>query len=53
MFRTNIVEQITKYFVFSNIFFENRAVYEIKWKIIQSETGHNDNMAHAQCMLDT
>jgi len=29
---TNIVEKIKTHFVFSNIFFENRAVYEKRWK---------------------
>ena len=41
------------HFVSSTFFLEIRAVYEIKWKIMYSEAGHNKNMAHAHCMLDT
>jgi hypothetical protein len=32
MFQTKVVEKIKTYFVFSNFFFENRAVYKIMWK---------------------
>jgi hypothetical protein len=32
MFHTNVVEKIKTHFVFSNMFFEKRAVYEIMWK---------------------
>jgi hypothetical protein len=32
MFHTKVVEKIKTHFVFSNFFFENRAVYEIMWK---------------------
>jgi hypothetical protein len=39
MFRKKVVEKIKT--------FENRAVYEMMWSIV--ELG---NMAHAQCMLD-
>jgi len=38
--------------MFSNFFFENRAVYEKKWRIIVDLGGPRDNMAHAHCMLD-
>jgi hypothetical protein len=34
MFQTNVVEIIKTHFVFSDVFFENRAVYEKKWKNI-------------------
>jgi len=32
MLQTKVVEKIKTYFMFSNFFFENRAVYEIMWK---------------------
>jgi len=32
MFQTKVVQKIKTHFVFSNFFFENRAVYEIMWK---------------------
>jgi hypothetical protein len=31
-FQTNAVENIKIYFIFSNFFFESRALYEIMWK---------------------
>jgi len=34
-------------------FSENRAVYEIMWQNIVQQGGPHNNMAHAQCMLDT
>ena len=34
MFQTKVVEKIKTHFVFSNFFFENRAVYEILWENI-------------------
>jgi hypothetical protein len=39
-------------FVFNN-YFENHAVYEIRWKnVVEPGRHQDDNMAHAQCMLD-
>jgi hypothetical protein len=32
MFQTKAVEKIKTHFLFSNFFFENRAVYEVMWK---------------------
>jgi len=41
-------------FVFSNFFFENLGVYEMKWKkYCRAGQATDDNMAHAHCMLDT
>jgi hypothetical protein len=39
-------------FVINN-YFENHAVCEIRWKnVVQPGRHQDDNMAHAQCMLD-
>ena len=36
-----------------NFFFENRAVYELIWKIYgRAGQATDDNMAHAHCTLD-
>jgi len=41
-------------FYVSNLFFENRAVYELMWSnIVGREKRTDDNMAHAHCRLDT
>jgi len=40
-------------FVFRSLFFENRAVYEKKWKNSVEPVRPDDNMAHAHCKLDT
>jgi hypothetical protein len=47
-------ENKNAHFIFSNLFFENRAVYELLWKKY-SASGHatDDIMAHAHCMPDT
>ena len=34
MFQTKVVEIIKTHFMFNNFFSENRAVYEIMWKIM-------------------
>jgi len=40
------------HFVFSNFFFENRAVFEITWKkVVELGQATDDDMAHAHCML--
>jgi hypothetical protein len=44
-FQTKVVEKIKTFILCSVTFLLNRAVLEIMW--------NNDNMAHAQCMLDT
>jgi len=50
----NCRENQNTHFVFSNFFFENRAVYEIMWKKCCRAWRNTDgNMAHAHCMLDT
>ena len=42
------------YFMLNNCFFENRAVYEKKWKkYCTAVQATDDNMVHAHCMLDT
>jgi hypothetical protein len=40
--------------MFNSILFENRSFYDIMWKNI-ADPGEvtDDNMAHANCMLDT
>jgi len=46
----------TKYFVFNNLFSENRAVYKIMWKnIVQPGRPMATiyNTAHVLCMLDS
>jgi hypothetical protein len=40
-------------FVFSNLLFENRVVYEKMEKYCTVEQATDDQMAHAHCMLDT
>jgi hypothetical protein len=41
------------HFVFSNFFFKNCAVYEIKWtKYYRVEQTTDENMANAHCILD-
>jgi hypothetical protein len=34
IFQTDVVKEIKTHFVLSNLFFENRAVYEIMWENI-------------------
>jgi len=46
-------ENQNTHFVISNFFPENRAVYELIWKNCRAGQAADDNMAHAQCMLDT
>jgi hypothetical protein len=41
------------HFMVENVFFENRAVYEIMWKSMVEQDRPRHNMAHAHCMLDT
>ena len=46
-------ENKNTHFVFSNFFFENRAVYEKMWKkYCRAGQTIDDNMVHAHCMLD-
>jgi len=54
MFQTKVEEEIRTFILCSITFFfvENRAVYEIIWKIIVDRGRPCDNMAHAHCMLD-
>ena len=40
------------HFMFNNFFSENRAVYEIMWKVWRAGQGTDNNMAHAHCVLD-
>ena len=42
------------YFIFNIFLIENRAFYEIMWKILYSRAGQatDDSMAHSHCMLD-
>jgi len=35
-----------------NVFFENRAVYEIMWKNFVERDRPHHNMAHDYCILD-
>jgi hypothetical protein len=47
-------ETIKKPHFLYNFFFENRAVYEIKWKkYCTAGLATDDNTTHAHCMLDT
>jgi hypothetical protein len=47
------VEIIKTHFMFSNIFFENRAVYDIIWKKRRrAREAIDNNTAHARCMLN-
>ena len=51
--RTNSRENQKRHFVFSNLFLENRAVYEIILKkYCRAVQATDDNMAHAHYMLD-
>jgi len=55
MFQTKVADKIkTQFHVQYISFFENRAVYGEMWKKYR-KTGHDtdDNMAHAQCTLDS
>ena len=53
MLQTKVVEKIKTHFVFSNFFYENRAVYEIMWeKYCRAGQATDGNMAHAHCMPD-
>jgi hypothetical protein len=54
IFLIKVVEKI-KTFYFQKHLFENRAVYEIMWKVWYSQTGHRSkyNTAHALCTLNT
>jgi hypothetical protein len=40
-------------FMLINLFFENRAVYGIKWKNIVEPGRSHGNMVHVHCILDT
>jgi hypothetical protein len=55
MFRKKDLEKIKTHFTFNNIyFFENLAIYEIMWgEKRRGRPAKDDNMALAQCMLDT
>jgi len=56
MFETKVIEKIKIHTLCSIIyFFENRAVYEIMWKIAvqQGRPQSTNYMAHAHCMLYT
>jgi len=47
-------ENQNTHFVFNDFFFENCAVYEImRKKYCRAGQATDDNMAHADCMLDT
>jgi len=52
MFQTKFVEKIKTYFVFSKLFSENRAVYEVMWKNFVDSDKPHDKTAHAHCVLD-
>jgi len=45
LFQTKVVEEIKTPLMFSNVFPENHAVYEIMWK-------NTVEPAHAHCVLD-
>jgi len=48
------VEKIkTHLFCLIASFFKNRAVYKITWKLFSERGRKHENVAHAQCMLDT
>jgi hypothetical protein len=54
MFQTKFVEKIKTHFVFSNLFFETRPVYEIIWeKYCTAVQATDGSILLAQCMLDT
>jgi len=54
MFYAKVVEEIKNtHFVSSNVFLENRAVYEIRWKNIEERGRPHEGMVHAHCLLDT
>jgi hypothetical protein len=46
-------KEIKTHFMFSQLFLENCAVYDIMWKNVESAQPNCDNMAHKHCMLDT
>ena len=49
----NCTEILNTHFMFNN-FIRNGAVYEIIWQnIVMSDRATDDNMTHANCMLDT
>jgi hypothetical protein len=49
------VDKTKTHFIFSRLFFfENRSFYEIMWKnVADSGEATDDNVAYANCMLDT
>ena len=54
MFQREVVKK-TKTHILCSItffFFDNRAVYEIMWKIFLTGQATDDDMAHANCMSD-
>ena len=54
MFQTKVVEKIKTNVLCSVSFFENHAVYEIKWKKYGNPgQATDDNMAHAHFTLGT
>jgi len=46
-------ENRNTHLVFSDVFLENRAVYENVEKYCRAEQTTDDNMAHAHCLLGT
>jgi len=53
MFQAKVEKNIkTHCFPPVTFFFDNRAVYEIKWKNIIQRGKPQINMAHVRCMLD-
>ena len=53
MFQTKVVEKI-KTHILCSVIFENLTVYEIMWKnYCRAGQATDDNIAHANCMLDT
>jgi hypothetical protein len=49
-----VVEKIKTHILYSIIFFENHAVYEIMWKsTVEPGRPQDDNMAHVHCVMDT
>jgi len=55
MFHTKVVEKIKSHFIFKNLFFEYRAVYEIMWgkKYCIAGQTTDDSLAHAHYVPDT
>jgi predicted DNA-binding protein YlxM (UPF0122 family) len=53
MFQTEVVEKIKTCFMLSNFFFENLAVYEMWETNGTARQATDDNMTHAQFILDT